>query len=247
MRFFLNKWLVFFALVGMLLIFSWQYWRTKEMIWQVYYDATTPREEVKSQKDIDAILMKFKKVPFGKLEKQYVKRTLSDRPKYKPLLRNVTYYQIHRRDFFKYVAGDVRIKNLLAKDEFYKTALHESAPSYYWLINKKLLYKLLELQTTLKKKGYDPKAFHVRNGHRPPAYNERIGGASKSRHIKGEAIDIDIGDINKSGRYEKKDKQIVLDLLENQIIKSTGGIGRYPDSRSVHFDVRGHRARWDSF
>jgi hypothetical protein len=39
----------------------------------------------------------------------------------------------------------------------------------------------------------------------------------------------------------------VLDLLEKEIIKSSGGIGRYPGTRAVHFDVRGYKARWDSY
>ena len=35
-------------------------------------------------------------------------------------------------------------------------------------------------------------------------------------------------------------------LIENYIIKDEGGLGLYPKSDVVHFDTRGHRARWDS-
>ena len=34
----------------------------------------------------------------------------------------------------------------------------------------------------------------------------------------------------------------VLGLFDE--FKDKGGIGKYPWSRTVHFDVRGHRARW---
>ena len=47
------------------------------------------------------------------------------------------------------------------------------------LINKKILYKLLELQDILEEKGYDKYAFIIRRGHRTPKYNTDIGGASR--------------------------------------------------------------------
>jgi len=40
-------------------------------------------------------------------------------------------------------------------------------------------------------------------------------------------------------------KKIILDILENKVIGDQGGIGRYPGTMSVHFDVRGFKARWD--
>ena len=63
--------------------------------------------------------------------------------------------------------------------------------------------------------------------------------------IVGEALDLRINDINDDGRRTQADKQIVLDLLEQHIIKDKGGIGKYPGTMSVHFDVRGYKARWD--
>jgi uncharacterized protein YcbK (DUF882 family) len=38
-----------------------------------------------------------------------------------------------------------------------------------------------------------------------------------------------------------------LDLLENEIIKNDGGIGLYPGTDRVHYDIRGTRARWNSY
>lgn len=38
-----------------------------------------------------------------------------------------------------------------------------------------------------------------------------------------------------------------MDLLETKIIKNTGGIGKYVETMSIHFDVRGWRARWNSY
>jgi uncharacterized protein YcbK (DUF882 family) len=70
----------------------------------------------------------------------------------------------------------------------------------------------------------------------------------KSRSkFKGEAVDIVIDDINKDGYANKTDKDIILDLLENEIIKNDGGIGLYPGTDRVHYDIRGTRARWNSY
>ncbi len=48
---------------------------------------------------------------------------------------------------------------------------------------------------------------------------------------------------------EKNDeqKEIVIDLLETKVIKNKGGIGKYPGTKIVHMDVRGYRARWDTY
>jgi len=51
----------------------------------------------------------------------------------------------------------------------------------------------------------------------------------------------------KDGKSTKEDKDIVLDTLEKKVIKNEGGLGSYPGTQSVHYDVRGVRARWDSF
>ena len=136
------------------------------MILQVYFDFSAPQKEIKTKADIDGILKKLKKVPFGKLEKSYLEQTKSTTKKYKPMLQNGTYFKLHRSHFFKYIAGDVRIKNLMAKDDFYKSVLNNGDENYYWLIDEKVLYKLLELQQALDEKGFNSKAFHVRNGHR---------------------------------------------------------------------------------
>jgi uncharacterized protein YcbK (DUF882 family) len=119
--------------------------------------------------------------------------------------------------------------------------------TYYSCIDKRVLIKFLELMHTLNKEGYNSSAIKLRSGHRHPKRNYYIGGASQSRHIYGEAIDIRVGDINKDGSSNKKDKQIVLDILEKKIIGNSGGIGLYPGTKAVHFDVRGHRARWNTY
>ena len=75
--------------------------------------------------------------------------------------------------------------------------------------------------------------FHITSWYRPPDINRRVGGASNSRHIVGDAIDF-----------------YVDGLTGNQIYWALdpwwpGGLGRYTRfSRLSHLDARGYRARW---
>jgi len=133
------------------------------------------------------------------------------------------------------------------EDKYYKQCVRNKSDAVTCALNKKIFYKTLQLQQELDKQGYNKSGFVIRNGHRHPRYNERVGGAKKSRHIKGEAVDISIRDINKDGKSDKKDKDIVLDILEKKVIKNEGGLGLYPGTQSVHYDVRGVRARWNSY
>ena len=209
------------------------------------YDLDNPQKEVNSKKRIDEILSGFEQITYSKIEEDYKKYTKSAQKKYNKLLASKTFYKIKREDFFRFIVGEIRVRELLARDKYYYKCLRNKKEHYYWLVNKELLYKLLDLQVALEKENYNKSGFSITNGHRHPYYNEKVGGASKSRHIQGEAIDIHIGDIDNNGKYQKADKEIVLNLLENKIIKYQGGIGRYPGTRAVHFDVRGYRARWD--
>ena len=235
--------LTLFIIIGILL-----YLFRNELIHESYYYAIDYQKEVTTYQEIDAIFASFKTKAYIELDPSYLSNTKSSKFKYKRLLKRKEYYVIHRSDLFTKIAGDVQIKDLIPqKDTYYKNCINNN-DEIYWLMDKRVVYKLLDLQLELKKAGYNPKGFTVRNGHRYPKYNEKVGGASSSRHIVGEAIDITVGDIDGNGKYEeKKDKKIILDLLDEKIIRNEGGVGLYPGSSSVHFDVRGRKARWNSY
>ncbi|MCI4669937.1 MAG: DUF882 domain-containing protein [Bacteroidia bacterium] len=222
-------------------------YRVRDRLLILRYDFFHRNEIVKGAEQIDEVLSKYEKLSYKELPADYKKNTLSDQEPFAKMLRNSVYYLIPAEDVYKRIVGPYRIRNFMPKDASYKSSKDRIDGKIVWLVDKRVLKKLLLLQNMLEEKGYDGNAFHVVNGYRHPAYNKKVGGASKSRHILGQAIDISIKDINKDGRTNKADKKIVLELLDKKIIKSFGGLGLYPKSQSVHLDVRGYRARWDSY
>lgn len=233
--------LVLFVLVALL------NWRVRDRINEIVHDMRYGTQEIYAKQVIDQVYDKLAKATYDELEKDYVAYTKSAEKKYLPLLQGQTYLKLYRDDLYKHIVVDFRLKDFLCKDIFYEDVVLGKTEFLYGLLNKKLLYKTLELHQELEKAGYNPREYELVIAHRHPLYNESIGGAKLSRHIKGEAADITIYDINQDGYVSKEDKDIVLKILDEKVIGNEGGIGLYPGTDNVHFDVRGTRARWNSF
>lgn len=75
--------------------------------------------------------------------------------------------------------------------------------------------------------------FLITSWYRPPEINRRVGGASQSRHIVGDAIDFYCSGLTGNQVYWALDPWW------------PGGLGRYRRFPAlVHLDARGHKARW---
>ena len=93
----------------------------------------------------------------------------------------------------------------------------------------KVLYST-ELMSMLEKlRAYGGFTIHINSGYRSPSYNRKIGGASKSQHTMGTAVDIVV----------KKDGKTVSGKLVCCLCQYLGfkGIG-YISERAVHVDMR---------
>ena len=120
-------------------------------------------------------------------------------------------------------------------------------------VSPKTITYYAELKTALKANGHKPRLFVI-SGRRWAVDNwflSKFGGASsKSRHKKGEAIDIIVMDVNSDGESNATDVDIVYKLLDQQIIQRKGGIGTYKNEagffnrQMIHFDCGGRRTRW---
>ena len=100
-----------------------------------------------------------------------------------------------------------------------------------------VLRNLLELAKNLQVlRDVVKKPIKITSGYRPAELNAKVGGATKSRHITGEAADFKI-----EGYTPKQVAAIIEKLIAEGKMKQ-GGLGTY--STWVHYDVRGTAARW---
>lgn len=72
----------------------------------------------------------------------------------------------------------------------------------------------------------------ITSGYRGPTHNAAVGGATRSRHLQGDATDVQFKGVS-------PDK--VADAAEKL---GFDGIGRY--DTFTHLDSRGYKARWDN-
>ena len=211
------------------------------------YDKKTAQKPVRSHAGIDSLLNSLETVKYEDLNPEYLTYSRSTEAPFQKNLKNRTYHIVKGDKIYAFVAHEYRLKDFLCHDHYYARNRKDLKGGHeqYWLTDAKLLYRFLDLLEALEEAGHDPAALTVKCSHRHPAYNAEINGASRSQHLWGRAIDMRVGDVDGSGGYTEADKKIVLELLENEVIANTGGVGRYPGTRSVHMDVRGWGARWD--
>lgn len=212
------------------------------------YDEASGQPRIETKAGVDAVLAELPRVPYRKLPKAYLQATEQDTAPFARKLRGKRYYRVEGTDRHRFLAGRFRIDAFLPHDDTWRrnSNTYEAAAPQFLLLDPRVPKHIVTLQNSLRAAGHDPDGFSVREAFRDPKLNRDDGGASRSRHIYGQAVDLVIGDINRDGASDKEDKAIVLELLERQI-GNKGGIGRYPGTQTVHFDVRGRRARWDAY
>jgi hypothetical protein len=131
----------------------------------------------------------------------------------------------------------------------------------YMALQESLLLRLESLLAEVRERGIDASTFSILSGYRTPFYNAKIGNeTSYSRHAYGDAADIFIDengdgrmdDLNRNGRIDVRDAQVLLDIAEelerHEPEDLVGGLGLYGPRKHrgpfVHVDARGYPARW---
>jgi hypothetical protein len=156
------------------------------------------------------------------------------------------------------VSEHFRLRDFLTKDQA------RIWPKYL-VLREPLVDKLELIIQDLTKRGVTVKHMTVMSGFRTPQYNVKGVGAGgravDSRHQFGDAADVFVDndgngrmdDLNRDGRVDHRDAQVILDAaerIERAHPTLIGGGGLYRATRAhgpfAHIDVRGSRARWGS-
>ena len=217
----------------------------KESVEQKEEYAKNLQEDVLTEEGIEEVLNKLESVHYTDLDTQYLNYSHPNR-KFTKELQNRYYYKVYGNQMKLKVIGSYTISDFMAHDTYYKTYKENPFPEFeqYWLIDKEVLFMMLELINQLDESGYNKYGFHIRNSHRHPKLNTDGSGASYSQHMFGKAIDIGVDDIDENGVSNLDDKKIIYDMLQD-IVGNKGGLGLYPGKMNLHFDCRGFKARWD--
>ena len=77
---------------------------------------------------------------------------------------------------------------------------------------------------------------NVVSGYRSPAQNAKVGGKGQSRHMCGQAADIQVRDMTPADVHATIERLIAAGQMQQ------GGLGLY--NSFVHYDTRGTKARW---
>ncbi len=110
-----------------------------------------------------------------------------------------------------------------------------------------------QLKDSLESRGFSKKLLVV-STKRIKIHNDLLvkynSAAKESNHLKGNALDFIVLDVNNDGKSNSIDVDIVFEILDKEIIKNNGGIGTYKNESSflnkqmIHIDARGNAARW---
>ena len=96
-------------------------------------------------------------------------------------------------------------------------------------IHEKLLELLQELRDTLDKPVI------INSGYRSKKHNEKVGGAKRSQHLKGTAVDISLRNLD----YSAKELSIFVKNVAEDIGVGAESLGLGYANTFLHVDVRG--------
>ena len=205
------------------------------------YDILTQQESVKEFSTDSFTLIKWTDLPDDEKNK-FLNVKCSDFE-----YQNSTFIKVEWFSRYKNFIGNTKIYKLLTPDRLIRNRIRipNLGKTQYLLIDPKVIDVYQKLIAELSVNELNPNEITITSGFRNPNYNEMVSGATCSQHQIGAAIDISIGDVNNDGVANKIDRTLIYEILETKLIKNKGGIGKYKNSpKLIHFDTRGHRARW---
>ena len=122
---------------------------------QKEYDNRTSQVPVTSKAGIDSVLGLYEQVSYSELDSAYISYAGLNRKKH--IYRKKKFYRVRGPEMFRYLVGTFRVEDFLPSDDYYYKSYIDPYGGHeqYLLIDKRLLYKFLELLEELQKRGLD--------------------------------------------------------------------------------------------
>lgn len=150
----------------------------------------------------------------------------------------------------------LRISTHFTLDQFLPKQTKRTWPQWV-LIRMPLLEKLERVMKVLEAHNKAPQTLTILSGYRLPNHNGRVGGASYSRHMYGDAADFIVDtdnngkmdDLNGDSKVNRADLRWLLKRLKQGASSITaGGTGAYESHGQaeafLHLDARGRAFYW---
>ena len=135
---------------------------------QIIFDISHKNKSVLSVEKVDGILNSLEQASYSQLEPDYLEYTEFDLPAYRDLVRNDQFYMVQNKDIYLKVAGNIRIKDFLPKDQYLHNSIRRSNQQLYWLIDTSLIHNIIELQRQLVLSKCDYRGFKLISAYRYP-------------------------------------------------------------------------------
>lgn len=207
------------------------------------YDMVHKQPDVHSFTEAHRIFSEYELVSYDQLPKNVLIENKLQGVRFSKL----KFYKIPKQDLYRKVYLNQRFIDFYSLPHFQQSTLFFGNDFYYICLNEKVVKSLFDLKAILEAKGYNSRMIQVISGYRHPSRNDAVGGATNSMHLYGNALDIKVGDVNRDHLTNKTDKDLVYAILNTSLIGNKGGLGFYPGTMVLHMDVRGSRARWDTY
>jgi hypothetical protein len=214
---------------------------------QFVYDLFHENKPVRTYVEAKQLLQSYPLISYNDIPHRIRKQMHSKEIDYSRKLGALRFYVIPRKGIYKKIFLQHRISSFISGEQTRRGRWFSRSAFYYICIDDGLLKTAFDLEAALRKRGYNSAAFHIISAYRSPSHNDRVGGARNSMHLYGKAFDLRVGDINRSGRADQRDKKIVYSILDRELIRDEGGLGLYPRTMVLHMDVRGRGDRWDHY
>ena len=145
-------------------IFLKKYWRTSDYLETIYFDLTNNNPTITTKKELNQILNNFKSISTKDLPAEYLDYSKMKDPKHQNMTKGMRFYKINKKDCYKKIVGDFRVRNgerinyhswpiLFLSNFVENTRRNPAMPAFFALLEKKIIHPRTSIYSFTVPKG----------------------------------------------------------------------------------------------